>query len=190
MFSSSNFLDLRCVLVLCLSARFALGAGSQQCHNDRYTSYNASGSVSIDGFTLGNSSRSNWTISAALKDAGPGRGVYTTAWIDTNPFVDLSSDTLPYLGCVVTLGGLAQMNPSTGNTGGTSCNGVLSSSCQQALSQMVSSNVAGNLASNYTTQEKVCKGLISNVPAACKDNAWGVSSTDCKYILALLPIST
>lgn len=151
------------------------------CTDPDFSSYNATGSVTFDGFQppeLG--INSTWTISTAIVDK-PDPSTNTavmlqTFWLDSTPFVDLSSTDMPLTGCVIALA--ESGNPASSDpTGDNTCSGVLASSCQQAIIDQVN-NVSLSNSGNGPSNNVTCADYLSIVPDECSssNDAWSILS--------------
>jgi hypothetical protein len=167
------------LLALCTLLRLASAASKgRACSDSQFQTFNATGSVSIQGFqppststTLGPASPGNWTISTAIKDhrnyTTNTSYVSQTFWLDTNPFVNLSSSQLPYDGCALVLypnpASTAIVAPGTDESG---CQGVFDPVCYKALVAAVNatSNSTGHL-----REHGDCNSLVEKTfPSECK----------------------
>lgn len=149
---------------------------SSLCSNSVFSSYNATSSVTIPGLNVGGAGSSNWTISTAIKDVKnyttSNSSTYRTAWIDTNPFVDLSSDELQFTGCMFQFFNFKTAALPTGANASNTCDGVFgSSSCMASLLSSINSTATGyaNSANKRTTAQSCDNMLPQNIQDVCKD---------------------
>jgi hypothetical protein len=167
-------------LVLCAVVKLAHADPDDRiCYDRQFQTFNATGSVSIPGFQqpgisslLGPLPSGTWTISSAIKDhrnyTTNTSYVSQTFWIDTNPFVNLSSSDLPYDGCALVLypdpANTTIAVPGTNENG---CQGVFDSTCYNALIAAV--NSTSNSSGYHPRERGDCINLLEkNFPTECK----------------------
>jgi hypothetical protein len=166
------------------------------CNNSQFQTYNATGSISFPGFQppsatsmLAALPSGTWTISTAIKDhrnyTKNTSHVEQTFWLDTNPFVNLSSSDLPYAGCALVL------YPNPANTtiivpgiGENGCQGVFDSTCYNAIIAAV--NNTGNFTGHHHHHD--CSSYFNNdnFPTECQGQ-WTFKGMGYRGIF-LLPI--
>jgi len=154
------------------------GFDTNVCYDSQFQTYNATGNISIPGFQpprasnmLGPLPTGTWTISTAIKDhrnyTTNSSHVDQTFWLNTNPFVNLSSSDLPYAGCALVLypdpASTTIIVPGTDESG---CQGVFDSYCYNALIAAV--NGTGNSTSRHPREHGDCSLYLETFPAECK----------------------
>jgi hypothetical protein len=151
------------------------------CYDSQFQTYNATGNISIPGFQppgasnmLGPLPTGTWTISTAIKDhrnyTTNSSYIDQTFWLDTNPFVNLSSSDLPYSGCALVLypdpASTTIIVPGTDESG---CQGVFDPDCYNAL--IVAVNGTGNSTSRHPREHGDCSLFLETFPTEC-DGQW------------------
>jgi hypothetical protein len=167
------------------------------CNNSEFQTYNATGSIYLPGFQppgatnlLGAPPTGTWTISTAIKQhlnyTANTSHVDHTFWLDTNPFVNLSSSDLPYIGCALLLypnpASTTIIVPGTDENG---CQGVFDSDCYNAIIAAV--NNTGNCTGHH--QHLDCGNYFNgdNFPTECQGK-WTFKGMGFRSMILLLPI--
>jgi hypothetical protein len=182
-------------LVLCTLTSLVNANSENYCNNSEFQTYNATGLINIPGFQppgvtnlLGALLTGTWTISTAIKQ----RLDYTTNtnhvdqtfWLETNPFVNLSSSDLPYFGYALVLypnpASTAIIVPGTDENG---CEGVFESDCNNAIIAAV--NNTGNYTGHHRHPD--CGNYFNgdNFPTECQGE-WTFKGMGFRGMLLLL----
>lgn len=167
---------------------------NSNCYDPDFQTYNATGSITIQGFQppfatnlFGPLPTGSWTINTAIKDFRnyTTNTTYTeqTFWIDTNPFVNLSSSELAYAGCALILypnpASTTIIVPGTDESG---CQSVFDSDCYNAIVTAV--NNTGNFTGHRRHAD--CSNFFTsqNFPSECQGQ-WSFEGIQSRGIFTL-----
>jgi len=168
------------------------------CYDSEFQTYNATGNISIPGFQspgtsnmLGPLPTGTWTISTAIKDhrnyTTNSSYVDQTFWLDTNPFVNLSSSDLSYSGCALVLypdpASTTIVVPGTDESG---CQGVFDSDCYNALIAAV--NGTGNSTGRHPREHGDCSLYLETFPTEC-EGQWSFKGFGSRSTFPHLPFN-
>jgi hypothetical protein len=155
-----------------------------QCAYQSLSTYNATGSTPFDGLQppeLG--VNATWTLNTAVLEDNtpPTASMHQTFYITTSPFINLTSTSVPLTGCAFAL----QMAGTPSSNAAGTCDGVLTSSCQQALITQFTDLSFGNSGSGPSTNE-TCSQFLNNIttPSECSSSneIWSYASSSGSFI--------